>query len=619
MSRFLLTLSMLALASGCGDGGGVDAAQCRSTAATSLQQCVKALNDATRACYTSQDHACGSEDATVVSALDAVQASVEDACGGDQGVVDSGFGTSRTLSGLVSKLQQSCVSETQSLSARTYGGPQGAVWAEADEATRACLTTAHASATGLMDQAYAAQAQCIANDCDAAALDGEIEDLLATAQSDIESACPALGDSIAVSASVFAERALAQTECMTAMSHGDTSPLSLHCGPRDSVTLPPRGQYTQVVLDSAEWGTKCGDGSPFAFQFRPAPEGEPLENVIIAMQGGGVCIGILGGDCQARYESSPGLFEALEDEPETTGILSSDPAISPFANWTKVYLPYCTQDVFVGGGVTNVFGEGDAAVTVERYGAVNVRAALRYVRDAIWKELDAQSAEGYRPDRMQVYFGGFSAGAFGTLYNYHYLLDDLQWARTTAFPDAALALDNGADLVGIVGLGNILITGAPENGGWQARDFLPPYCFTGACAAGPRLLEVTSPRLKEVPAQQLMILSNQWDQTQVETTYFSNTETWINAMRQAYCDTQGLTGVHYFLPAIPQSVHVISVDDTRFTTREVDGKTMQQWFTEALSDPNAVEDRVEEGNYTEIFPIDQGAPAVEPFTCSVAP
>jgi hypothetical protein len=621
MKQLLVGLvGMAFLVPGCGDNGGVDTTQCQAAAATSLGACVKALNDATRACYTNDNQACADDDAAVVAALDALQTSVQGACGGDQGVVDSGFGTNRTLAGLASKLRVSCTSEAESLSARTYGGPQGAVWADADGTTRACLTEAHASATTLIDQAYAAQAQCIVDNCDTSALSTQIDSIVAATVSAVGTSCPALGDTIAVSVDTFAERALSQSECMIAMSHGDTAPLSLHCGPRDSVTLPARGEYTQVVLDSATWGTKCGDGSPFAFQFRPAPEGEPVENVIVAMQGGGVCIGIFGGDCNAVYENSPGLFEAMDDQPETAGIMSSDPAISPFANWSKVYVPYCTQDVFVGGGVTNTFDDGNTVVTVERYGSVNVRAALRYVREAIWKELDANDAEGYRPDRMQVYFGGFSAGAFGTLYNYHYLLDDLQWERTTAFPDAALALDNGAELVGIVGLGNVLITGAPEAGGWQARDFLPPYCFTGECAAGPRLLDVTSPRLKEVPAQQFMILSNQWDQTQVDTTYFSNTETWINTMRQSYCATQGLPGVRYFLPAIPESVHVISVDDDRFTTREVAGETMQQWFTGALADPDAVTDRVEEGTYTTLFPGDGAAvPAVEAFMCTVAP
>ena len=69
---------------------------------------------------------------------------------------------------------------------------------------------------------------------------------------------------------------------------------------------------------------------------------------------------------------------------------------------------------------------------MQRFGAVNVRAALRYVRDVLWRELDPTTPDGYRPDRIRVLFGGFSAGGFGTLYNYHYVLDDLQWAHTAA-------------------------------------------------------------------------------------------------------------------------------------------------------------------------------------------
>jgi hypothetical protein len=64
----------------------------------------------------------------------------------------------------------------------------------------------------------------------------------------------------------------------------------------------------------------------------------------------------------------------LNDQPETGGPLSNDPNISPFADWTKVYLPYCNQDVFIGGGATSNFDQ----VTVHRFGAINVRA-----RDAL--------------------------------------------------------------------------------------------------------------------------------------------------------------------------------------------------------------------------------------------
>jgi hypothetical protein len=47
---------------------------------------------------------------------------------------------------------------------------------------------------------------------------------------------------------------------------------------------------------------------------------------------------------------------------------------------------------------------------------------------------------------------------------------------------------------------------------------------------------------------------------------------------------------------------------------------MQQWFTGALADPDAVTDRVEEGTYTTLFPGDGATvPAVEAFMCTVAP
>ena len=246
------------------------------------------------------------------------------------------------------------------------------------------------------------------------------------------------------------------------------------------------------------------------------------------MQGGGVCI--FESDCAGV---SSDLFEATSDPAEQTGIMSNDPLVSPFANWTKVYLPYCTQDVFIGGGTTSNF----PSITVQRFGAINMRAALRYVRDVLWREMDATTAEGYRPDRIRMLFGGTSAGGFGTLYNYHYVLDDLQWAHTAAWPDAALALDNG-QVLGIANLGVILTSTTPPLG-WGAKPYMPPYCFANNCGVGPVLYAASAPRLKAVPEQQFLVLSNQVDSTQVSTTYFPDLVTWINTMRQSYCEHDG--------------------------------------------------------------------------------
>ena len=295
---------------------------------------------------------------------------------------------------------------------------------------------------------------------------------------------------------------------------------------------------------------------------------------------------MFGDDCAGRPDD---LFEALTDVALETDIMSNDPSTNPFASWTKVYLPYCNQDVFIGGGETSVFD----SITVHRFGAINVRAAVRYTRDVLWTLLDEEGGDGYRPDQIVAMFGGFSAGAFGTLYNYHWMVDDLQWPRTTAFPDAGLALDNGEPLFSIRGLGNLLIAGTPPLG-WGSTDYFPPYCFLGDCAVGPELLEATAPRLKAVPEQQFLILSNQNDSTQVGTTFFKDTPTWINAMRQSYCDTRDLKGVNYYLTTVSESVHVISVRDELYSG-SVDGTVMSDWLAGAISDPDEVQSKVEEG------------------------
>ena len=73
--------------------------------------------------------------------------------------------------------------------------------------------------------------------------------------------------------------------------------------------------------------------------------------------------------------------------------------------------PYCTQDVFIGGGVDEDLGSFE----LPRYGSVNMRSAVMMFRDVLWKEMDLQK----RQDFVQInyrFFGGWSAGAYGTIY-----------------------------------------------------------------------------------------------------------------------------------------------------------------------------------------------------------
>ena len=111
------------------------------------------------------------------------------------------------------------------------------------------------------------------------------------------------------------------------------------------------------------------------------------------------------------------------------------------------------------------FGDFD----LPRYGAINLRSSIRNVQDILWKLMDESTETGFRPDELIALFGGFSAGAYGTHYNYPWVLDDLQWPRTAAFPDAGGALDNGTP-AGISSLAPIKIPA------WGVQPYLPPYC-----------------------------------------------------------------------------------------------------------------------------------------------
>lgn len=584
-------LALALAAAGCSDSASTS---CATSAPDALRTCVSDLGAAIAACYSDGGAPCASDDAGVAAALDELEQRVEQSCA--DGAFD-GFATDA----LVGRLRNSCSSEASALAWRTFGGPQGAVWPTADEDARQCLTSAHLVATRLVDRSLAGIGQCLSSSgCAGIDLRTERvrwEDL---ARQEVEGLCEDLSDLVAVDPATYVARAARQADCIAAAGHADTSGVELACGPSSAEFDAPRGAWTRIAVDGERWGTQCGDGSGYSFWVRLAPAGARLDRLVIGLQGGGVCL--FEDDCSARLASDPGLFTAADDEPLETGIASSDPAESPFADWTKVYLPYCNQDVFAGGGVVEQLG----ALGVPRYGAVNLRAAVEMVRNVLWQKMDAEGGAGFRSDELMALFGGWSAGGYGTLYNYHWLLDDLLWPRTAAFPDAGMALDNGS-ILGVSGLGPVKIPA------WGALKNLPPYCFAGDCAVGPVIYQAIAPRLRQVPEQQFLILSNQKDNTQQRDAFFDDEAFFINTMRQSYCATKDLNGIHYYLTGVSdRSVHVVTLRPELWAG-EVDGEVMRDWFWRAVTEPDTLESRAGEGNFVAVIP------GVEPFPCAVGP
>lgn len=550
---------------------------CSQAAPQAVQACVNAVNTAAADCYANSGSACSDDDAGFITARNALTDSIESAC-------QDGDFMGLTTEATVGRLVNACQSQSDALSWRSFGGPQGAAWAKADDEARDCLLSAQQISARFTDDSLTIVNECLAND-DCSDAPGARESALQTATTAVTEACADLSSLIALQPVTYISRTADQLDCLTATAHENTGSLALTCGPSYVDALPPRGEWTQIILPEDKWGSRCGDGTDYAIQIKPAPEGEPLDRVLIALQGGGVCI--FEEDCRSKLDS--GLFNAQDDMPLEIGIASSDPD-NPFANWTKVYLPYCDQAVFTGGGVVEKFSDFE----VNRFGSINLRAGVRVARDIVWSMLDSEGGDGYRPDQLTALFGGFSAGAYGTIYNYAYILDEILWPRTAAYPDAGGALDNGG--IGVRTLGDVKI---PE---WAVTEYLPPYCFTGECAVGPELYRAISPRLRQVPQQQMLILSNQKDLTQQGDAFFSDEAQWINAMRQAYCDTKDLNGIQWYLTSESmESVHVVSIKD-EYYYGEVAGERMVDWLARAVDDPDSMSDFAEEGNFVEDIP-----------------
>ena len=578
---------------------------CEKAVSRTLRTCVKKVGKLHQRCYQTTGSACVATDPTLAQELARVGSKVLPKCPDQTTVQAGGYGLALTPAGLVDRIENGCTSAVASLAARSYGGPHATVRAAASVTDQNCLDSAWRYGQSLIDYELRQQSTCIRNvaagkTCDTVGLAAKLATRETTTITRIIDHCPTtLSSLVAVDPTVFAARAAAQTRCLVATAHGQTAPLTLDCGPRTAIPVPARGTDTQIVLPFATFGSRCGDGSDYAFRIRLAPTGSPVEKIVVHMAGGGACLA--GPDCAA---TNPDLFEALSDGLPNGGMMSSTAATNPFRDWTKVSLPYCTQDLHIGGGVPTAYTE----ITVQRYGAPNVRATMQYVRDLIWAELDATDPEGYRADRPLMVFSGSSAGGYGAAYNYHWVLDDLGWVHTTVAPDASLAMDNGT--VGVIALGSITLS--PTFPGWNTQPFLPPYCYTGACAEIFDNLELaTAPRLLGVPEQQFLMISNQIDATQRNTTLFASNQTFVNTLRTNYCSLQGAPGLHSFLRASTPTIHG-QVNNSNWDNGVIGGTTLRDWVGGAMSNPAGVTDKTAEGTLEADFP------GILPFPCTVS-
>lgn len=190
-------------------------------------------------------------------------------------------------------------------------------------------------------------------------------------------------------------------------------------------------------------GAVCSNGSPYKFFVNFS---ETSENVIIFLEGGGACWDYA--SCTGTGIRSAANRNGLPDSHATAltnmggvnipadavyPLLNANPAVSPMAGWNKVFIPYCTGDVYSGDKVVTYSDPNGVEPDVE-FHHVGHRNILRTV------ELLSTMFESI----PKMFVSGCSAGGAGAIINYHtfrsglnvqrgYLLDD----SGPIFPDQA--------------------------------------------------------------------------------------------------------------------------------------------------------------------------------------
>lgn len=198
----------------------------------------------------------------------------------------------------------------------------------------------------------------------------------------------------------------------------------------DTITERIWGYWDKVDIP----GAVCGNNSPYKI-FIMKSKGLMnrllgyTDDVIIYFEPGGACwdypscTGQNGVRGAANPNGIPDNFMNLGDfiDPQTEGgspnavisplILRNHPAGDNIetAWWNKVFIPYCTGDVFTGDRVaTYTDEETGESITYHHVGAKNMEAVIQYLKE-----------EFPRIDRLMV--SGFSAGGVGALTNYHFI------------------------------------------------------------------------------------------------------------------------------------------------------------------------------------------------------
>ena len=312
--------------------------------------------------------------------------------------------------------------------------------------------------------------------------------------------------------------------------------------PTDAPVMTPTWETVDAPSDCM-----CADGSAFHFYLR---EASPTK-VLFYLEGGGACFS--GDMCKpgsGTYSETISPISKLEDSP---GIFDFANPENPFADYSVVYVPYCTGDVHAGN-ITKDYGNG---VVTQHKGFVNASNAL----DTMIKRF---------PNTTQLVVAGSSAGSFPTPVFAGMAGDQLPNADLKVFADSSGAVPDAMGFV--IGNWGTLETlpDWPEIEGLTVDQFTPAYTFIKAAEHNPKI------RFARHDFAFDNVLSSFARMAGL------SPDDLVSVMRTNEAKVEA-TGVNVANWISPGDDHTIAVRD-EFYTEEMNGVRFVDWFTAFMND-----------------------------------
>ncbi len=191
----------------------------------------------------------------------------------------------------------------------------------------------------------------------------------------------------------------------------------------DLPTLDELGEGWNELRPGGE--TICSNGTDYAFYVRPGDS----DKLLIYFNGGGACWFGPICDLQVNPTYVPNV-ETDHNNPAThVGIFELDNPENPFADWSMVFVSYCTADVHIGDAVVTydvpATGNMEAhQVTIHHKGYVNAMSALDW------------TFANYEAPR-QIFVTGSSAGAIASPFYAGLVAEQYPDAQIVQLGDAA--------------------------------------------------------------------------------------------------------------------------------------------------------------------------------------